>query len=118
MKIVSMKLHIFTFLHNYFIMHDIKYFFLNKNNQTISREGEGDKFFFPGETDYRKYYLKTLFFKFRTEQLPPLTLYRFAPNHNRDRQTRRLECLTPPNSWHKRIIFIGKGLKCNTIQCY
>jgi hypothetical protein len=22
-------------LHNYFIMHDIKYFILNKNNQTI-----------------------------------------------------------------------------------
>jgi hypothetical protein len=27
-------------VHNYFIMHDIKYFFLNENNQTI-REREG-----------------------------------------------------------------------------
>jgi hypothetical protein len=40
-------------------MHDIKYFFLNKNNQTIQR---GQKKFQEG-TDYRKYYLKTLFFK-------------------------------------------------------
>jgi hypothetical protein len=33
-----MKLHILTSLHNYFIMHDNKYFFLNKHNQTILRE--------------------------------------------------------------------------------
>jgi hypothetical protein len=32
-----MELYILIFLHNYFIMHNIKYFFLNKNNQTIQR---------------------------------------------------------------------------------
>jgi hypothetical protein len=36
-KILSTELYILIFLHNYFIMHDIKYFFLNKNNQTIQR---------------------------------------------------------------------------------
>jgi hypothetical protein len=30
-----MELYILIFLYNYFIMHDIKYFFLNKINQTI-----------------------------------------------------------------------------------
>jgi hypothetical protein len=30
-----MELYILISLHNYFIMHGIKYFFLNKNNQTI-----------------------------------------------------------------------------------
>jgi hypothetical protein len=32
-----MELHILKFLYNYFIIHDIKYFFLKKNNQTIQR---------------------------------------------------------------------------------
>jgi hypothetical protein len=34
-KNFSTKLNISIFLHNYFIIHDIKYFFLNKNNQPI-----------------------------------------------------------------------------------
>jgi hypothetical protein len=38
-----MELYILTSLHNYFIMHDIKYFFLNKNNQTI-QEGAKKNF--------------------------------------------------------------------------
>jgi hypothetical protein len=46
------------FLHNYFIMYDIKYFFLNKNNQTIQ---EGTKKF-KGKINYRKHYRKILFF--------------------------------------------------------
>jgi uncharacterized membrane protein YgaE (UPF0421/DUF939 family) len=40
-------------------MHDIKYFFLNKNNQTIQRETKN----FQRWTDYRKHYLKILFFQ-------------------------------------------------------
>jgi hypothetical protein len=41
-----MKLYILISLHNYFIMHDIKYFFLNKINQTFQGDKknlEGDK---------------------------------------------------------------------------
>jgi alkanesulfonate monooxygenase SsuD/methylene tetrahydromethanopterin reductase-like flavin-dependent oxidoreductase (luciferase family) len=47
-------------------MHDIKYFFSMK----IIRQFREAKIFSEG-TDYRKYYLKTLFFKIQEEQLPP-----------------------------------------------
>jgi hypothetical protein len=56
------------FLHNYFIMHGIKYFFLNKNNQTIQR-GRGKKNFQGGTC--RKHYRKTLFFKIQEGTCPP-----------------------------------------------
>jgi hypothetical protein len=54
-------------LHNYFIIHDIKYFFLNKINQTIQW---GQKKF-SGGANYRKYYRKTLFFKIQGGSCPP-----------------------------------------------
>jgi hypothetical protein len=54
-------------LHNYFIIYDIKYFFLNKINQTI----QGGPKKFPGGTNYRKYYRKTLFFKIQGGRCPP-----------------------------------------------
>jgi hypothetical protein len=42
-KNFSTELNISTFLHNYFIIHDIKYFFLNKNNQPIQGGGRAKK---------------------------------------------------------------------------
>jgi hypothetical protein len=55
-------------LHNYFIMHGIKYFFLNKNNQTI--QGGGQKKFSGGtraENITEKHYIS----KSRKEHVPP-----------------------------------------------
>jgi hypothetical protein len=54
-------------LHNYFIIHDIKYFFLNKINQTI----QGGQKNFSRRANYRKYYRKALFFKIQGGPLPP-----------------------------------------------
>jgi hypothetical protein len=45
-------------------MHDIKYFFLNKNNQIIYG---GKKF---REANYLKYYLKALYFKIQGGSCP------------------------------------------------
>jgi hypothetical protein len=64
------------YLHNYFIIHDIKYFILNKINQTI----QGGKKI-SGGTNYRKYYRKALFFKIQgdrswTSVHPPLLIYK------------------------------------------
>jgi hypothetical protein len=61
-------------LHNYFIIYDIKYFFLNKINQTI----QGGPKKFPEGANYRKYYRKALFFKIQGGAAgtvdPPLVL--------------------------------------------
>jgi hypothetical protein len=43
-----MELYILKYLYNYFIMHNIEYFFLNKRNQTIHDE----KSFFSGGLEY------------------------------------------------------------------
>jgi hypothetical protein len=47
-------------------MHDVKYFFLNKINQTIPGMGQKN---FLGGTNYQKYYRKILFFKIQEGQL-------------------------------------------------
>jgi hypothetical protein len=49
-------------------MHGIKYFFLNKNNQTIRRGGQKK---ISRGTNYRKHYRKTLFFKIQGGHVPP-----------------------------------------------
>jgi hypothetical protein len=64
-----MKLYILISLYNYFIMHDNKYFFLNKINQTI----QGGKKILGG-ANYRKYFRKALFFKIQWEQLPSCSI--------------------------------------------
>jgi hypothetical protein len=56
-------------------MHDIKYFFLNKINQTIQRGQQ----IFAGRANYQKYYRKVLFSKFRRWQLPLLAHAASAP---------------------------------------
>jgi hypothetical protein len=48
-------------------MHGIKYFFLNKNNQTI----QGGQKKFPGRGTCRKHYRKALFFKIQGGHVPP-----------------------------------------------
>jgi hypothetical protein len=53
------------FLHNYFIMHDIKKKF-NKNNHTIHG---ANKIF--NVINHRNYYLKALFFKIQEDNCPP-----------------------------------------------
>jgi hypothetical protein len=68
-----MELYILIFLHNYFIMHDIKYFFLNKNNQAIHGE-----FFFSGKDRLPKALTKNTIFQNSEGQLP-LDVYRSAP---------------------------------------
>jgi hypothetical protein len=50
-------------------MHDIKYFILNKNNQTI----QGGQKKFSEEANYQKYYKKTLFFKIQGVRAPRST---------------------------------------------
>jgi hypothetical protein len=54
-------------LHNYFIMHGIKYFFLNKNNQTI----QGGKKNFQGGTRAENITEKHYFSKSRGGTCPP-----------------------------------------------
>jgi hypothetical protein len=49
-------------------MHDIKYFILNKNNQTI----QGGQKKISEEANYQKYYKKTLFFKIQGVRAPVL----------------------------------------------
>jgi hypothetical protein len=55
-----MEFHILKFLYNYFIMHDIKYFFLNKYNQTI----QGGKIYFRGKHITENIIKKHYFLKF------------------------------------------------------
>jgi hypothetical protein len=55
-------------LHNYFIMHGIKYFFLNKNNQTI----QGGKKNFQKEARAENITEKHYFSKSRGGTCPPL----------------------------------------------
>jgi hypothetical protein len=55
-------------LHNYFIMHGIKYFFLNKNNQTI--QGGGKKKFQGGKLP--KTLPKSTIFQNPGGHVPPL----------------------------------------------
>jgi hypothetical protein len=56
---------VLIYLHNYLIMHDIKYYFLNKNNQTIQR----GNFFFQGDK-LSKVLSKNTIFQNPREQLP------------------------------------------------
>jgi hypothetical protein len=49
-------------------MHGIKYFFLNKNDQTIRGGGQKQ---FPKRGTYRKHYRKTLIFKIQGARTPP-----------------------------------------------
>jgi hypothetical protein len=53
-------------------MHDIKYFILNKNNQTI----QGGQKKISEEANYQKYYKKTLFFKIQGVRAPRFYLVR------------------------------------------
>jgi hypothetical protein len=57
-------------LHNYFIIHDIKYFFLNKINQTIRGE-EGDKKKFQRRQTTENITEKHCFSKSRGGRCPP-----------------------------------------------
>jgi hypothetical protein len=53
-----MKFYILKYLYNYFIMHDIKYFFLINVIKQFK-----EQIFFLRKTNYQKYHLKILFFK-------------------------------------------------------
>jgi hypothetical protein len=59
-------------LYNYFIMHDIKFFFSIKLIRQFRRGGAKK---ISGGTNYRKHYRKTLFFKIQGGSYPPGILW-------------------------------------------
>jgi hypothetical protein len=66
-----MELHILKSLNNYFIMHDIKYVFLNQNNQPI----QGAKKIWKGGGKLPKALPKKTIFQNPEGQLPPGSLW-------------------------------------------